>query len=421
MTPRDQGAIAPKVLLTSTYRWPSSALLAISLSKAGCDVSAVCPTRGHPLLYARAVHEAFPYRSLRPLESLVQAIEASAPDVIVPSDDRAVQHLHELFACTNGGIRTGSEVRTLIERSLGLPASYSIAASRNDLLSIARQEGLRTPDTKLVTSADDLKSWKEDHALPWVLKADGTFGGRGVKIANTPVQAERLLIELSEMFKATRAMKRTILNRDPFWIRPWWMNYRPSVIVQAYIQGRPANCAVVCWNGKVLAGIAVEVVNSEGPTGAANIVRVVENPDMMLAAEILARRLGLSGFFGLDFMIEDGTGETFLIEMNPRSTPLCHLQLGKGRDLAGALWAQLSGQPMRDIPPVTQNRMIAYFPKALQCKSEILNSSYQDIPEGEPALVQELLRPWPERSLLFRLGHILTTPVAKSKSSPQAR
>jgi predicted ATP-grasp superfamily ATP-dependent carboligase len=55
---------------------------------------------------------------------------------------------------------------------------------------------------------------------------------------------------------------------------------------------------------------------------------------MMFAAERLAHRLDLSGFFGLDFMIEDNTETTYPIEMNPRCTQFCHLQLGKGRDIA---------------------------------------------------------------------------------------
>jgi predicted ATP-grasp superfamily ATP-dependent carboligase len=182
--------------------------------------------------------------------------------------------------------------------------------------------------------------------------------------------------------------------------------------VQSYIHGRPANCAVVCWKGRVLAGIGVEVVASDGTTGPASVVRVVDNAEMMFAAERIASRLGLSGFFGLDFMIEQGTGASYLIEMNPRTTPLCHLRLGKGRDMAAALWAQLSGQPFQEVPPVTQNEIIAYFPEA--CKSELLQSCFEDIPQGEPELVQELLRPWPNRTMLFRLFSRLKRPSTSS-------
>jgi hypothetical protein len=244
------------------------------------------------------------------------------------------------------------------------------------------------------------------------LKADGTWGGGGVKIVFTPDEVRQSFAELARLFRLGYASKRLVVNRDSFWLRPWWNGSRHPVIVQSYIHGRPANCAVVCWKGRVLAGIGVEVVASDGPTGPASVVRVVDNAEMMFAAERIASRLGLSGFFGLDFMIEEGTGASYLIEMNPRTTPLCHLRLGQGRDMAGALWAQLSGQPFQEAPPVTQNEIIAYFPEA--CKSELLPSCFEDIPQGEPELVQELLRPWPNRTMLFRLFSRMKRPSTSS-------
>src|SRR5258708_34335612 len=105
---------------------------------------------------------------------------------------------------------------------------------------------------------------------------------------------------------------------------------------------------------------------------------------MMVAAERIAHRLGLSGFFGLDFMIEDRSDTTYLIEMNPRCTPLSHLQLGKGRDLVEALWAQVSGQPLREIPTVTKNAMIAYFPQASSCKREFRDWSFHELRQEHP-------------------------------------
>ena len=397
-----RGSLSPRVLLTATNRWPSTARLAIGLTKAGCRVSAVCPKQGHPLSSTSVVDELFPYSSIHPLDSLQRAIEAIQPQLVVPSDDRGVQHLHELYQRAQS-LGASGVVTELIARSLGSPESFSIVAGRCELLEIAKQEGLRVPQTKQLSTADDLKSWKTTNELPWVLKGDGTFGGRGVRIAQTPEEAESHFREIQELFGGMRAVKRAIVNRDPFWLRPWWNQVKPAVIVQSYIVGRPANCAFLCWRGEVLAGIAVEVVSSDGLTGPASIVRVVDNPEMMLAAERIARRLCLSGFFGLDFMIEDGGNACYLIEMNPRCTPLSHLQLGKKRDLVAALAAKLLGRPLTETAPVTDKDLIAYFPQAWHCRSEFLDVSFQDIPKGEPKLIEELIRPWPDRSLLYRL------------------
>jgi hypothetical protein len=397
------GLASPKVLLTATNRWPSTARLAIGLTKEGCRVSGVCPRQGHPLNSTSVVHEVFPYSSIRPLDSLQFAIEATDPQIVIPSDDRGVQHLHELYARVQNSGLSGKAIAKLIEYSLGSPENFPVVAGRCELLEIAKQEGIRVPHTKLLKTSGDLKSWQETHELPWVLKGDGTFGGRGVRIAQTLEEAELFFLDIQGLFGGMRAVKRAVVNRDPFWLRPWWNNVRPAIIVQSYVVGRPANCAFLCWRGELLAGMSVEVVSSDGMTGPASIVRIVDNPEMMLASERLTRRLGLSGFFGLDFMIKEEGNATYLIEMNPRCTPLSHLQLGKGRDLIGELGAKLLGRPVAGTPPITEKDLIAYFPQAWHCQSEFLERSFQDIPRGEPGLVEELLRPWPDRSLLYRL------------------
>jgi hypothetical protein len=393
----------PKVLLTDTNRWALAARLAIGLSEAGCHVSAVCPAYGHALSKTRAVQQIFPYSGLHPLKSLAAAIGAVEPDFIVPSCERGVEHLHELYAQSQSHGAGESKLAALIERSLGSPASHSVVSSRYELLALAREEGVRVPNTSRLDTPEDLESWCSRESLPWVFKVDGTWGGGGVEIVHATDQVQPSFRQLARLFRFGRAIKRIFVNRDPFWLRPWWNRVQHAVSVQSYIHGRPANCAVVCWKGRVLAGIGVEVVSSDGLTGPASVVRVIHNAEMMFAAERIASRLGLSGFFGLDFMIEGGSGAAYLIEMNPRTTPLCHLRLGKGRDMPGAIWAQLADQPCPEAPPVTHNEMIAYFPQAWNSNHDLLQSCFQDIPQGEPELVQELLQPFPDRTLLFRL------------------
>jgi len=403
------------LLLADTSRWPGAARLAVALSKAGGEVSAVCPARGHPVLKVSSLRQAFVYSPLRPLQSLAAAMESVRPVVVIPCDDRAVQHLHELYALARRQGPAGRNVAETIERSLGAPESYPIVSGRYKLLKVGHQEGLRVAATQSLQTVDDLAQWQANGTFPCVLKADGTGGGYGIRIAQDLGQARRCFFDLTRLFRTTRVFKRLIVNRDPFWLRPWWNRSRPAVVVQSYIHGQPANCAVVCREGRVLAGTAVEVACTGGPTEPATVVRVVDGPEMMLAAERIARRLRLSGFFGLDFIIKEKTRAAYLIEMNPRSTPLCHLRLGKCRDMVGAWSAELSDQPVRDTPAVTQNDMIAYFPSACHAKTEWLQSSFQDIPSEEPELVKELLNPWLDRTLLVRLLNYVYRWTGKSE------
>jgi hypothetical protein len=398
---RDVGTA--KILLTATNRWPSSARLTVEFSRAGHFVSILCPAHNHPSRKVRVIHRTFPYKPLSPLDSVANAIETAKPDIVIPCDDLAVRHLHQLYSTKRARDASQVDIAALIVRSLGHPDSYATVDSRYLLLKLSNEEKILTPDTGVISSLGDLEKWGANHPLPWVLKADGTTGGVGVRIAHTLEEARGYYSDLIRPMGLLRSIKHLAINRDLI-LEGHWPNSlrrsRPAIVVQSFIRGGAANCAVACWNGEVLAGICCEAVSTETAVGPATVIRLVDNRDMMTAARRIARRLNLSGFFGLDFVIEERSGETYLIEMNPRCTPPSHLRLGAGRDMVGALAAQLTGKPLSEPVSITQNNLIAYFPEALLRKSEFLPSSYHDVPGTEPELIAELCRPLPDRRVL---------------------
>ncbi len=326
--------------------------------------------------------------------SLTKAIEATKPDIIIPCDDLAVRNLHELYSSKRARSASEVDILALIARSLGHPESYSIVDSRYMLLKIAREEGILAPETTAIRSPQDLDHLFECQPFPWVLKVDGSVGGSGVRIVATLPEARDCFADLRRPIGLLRFAKRLTGNRDALFAMRWQdvvRGIRPALVGQRFIHGRSANCAVVCRNGEVLAGVGCEVVSEQRLLGPASVVRLVDNTDMMDAAAKIARRLSLSGFFGLDFIIEEGTGSAFLIEIDPRCTQHCHLRLGKGRDMVEALSAVLKGESLTEHEPVTQNSLIAYFPQALLSGSNFLSSSYIDVPLDEPDLTRELL------------------------------
>lgn len=398
-----------KILLTDTDRRSYAARLAVAFAACGCEVSIVC-TDHHPIENIRAPHCLYPYSALRPLNSLWRAIESTLPDLILPCDDRAVQHLQQLYGQLRAERGPQHRVARLIERSLGPPASYAIVSARYALLQLAQAEGIRVPATCLLQTPEDLSKWGTQQPFPWVLKADGTWGGSGVRITENLPDAQRKFHALRSPCALRRALKRALVNRDSFYFRAWWKGLRPAVIAQAFVPGRPANCAVACWEGKVLAQMNVEVLAASTSTGPANVVRRIENAEMVRAAERIVSRNHLSGLFGLDFMIETGSGATYLIEMNPRCTPLCHIQLASGPDLVGALHARLAGRPLpiEAASARNGNEVIAYYPRAWNSNSDVLKSSFQDLPRGEPELARALLLPFPKGTLLYRISDYLS-------------
>ena len=91
------------------------------------------------------------YSALKPLRSLQRVIEHSAPDLIVPCDDRAVRHVHLLHEMT-----ANPEVRARLGRSLGSPEMFAVTEGRHDLMALARRHGVPVPDTTVINSVSDL-------------------------------------------------------------------------------------------------------------------------------------------------------------------------------------------------------------------------------------------------------------------------
>jgi ATP-grasp domain len=375
----------------------------VSFCKLDCKVAVLYPTAGLAVKKTRNARHIFHYSGFKPVHSLRLAIESFDPDFIVPTCDRGVQHLHELHAMSRSEGDAGRKTTALIERSLGSSHGFPIVSSRFELLKIAQSEGILVPATAAIENDADLQLWNAKSSPPWMIKADGTWGGKGVKIAKDTREARNVSVEFAQRDGLVALVTRLLLNRDRDWALYDWKQSRRSVIAQSTIDGRPANCAVVCWQGKVLAGIAVEVIKARGATGPATVVQLVPGREMIAAAETLARRLGISGFFGLDFMIERETGAVYLIEMNPRCTPPCPLPLGNGRNLVAAISAQLSGQPPAKSQPAIEQSLIEYFPPVSQSAGSVYHANVDDIPEEALELLHDLVQPWSGRSAFGRL------------------
>jgi hypothetical protein len=63
--------------------------------------------------------------------------------------------------------------------------------------------------------------------------------------------------------------------------------------------------------------------------------------------------------------------------------------------------------------------VIAYFPQAWGSANELLRSSFQDYPHSEPGLAEELLRPWPERTLVRRMFTYFSSSANSATALPE--
>ena len=383
----------PTVLLATTSRGFSPARLAMTLASSGCTVDAVCPPR-HPICKTRVVRRTHDYHGLLPLRSFRRAVAATRPDLIIPCDDTATLHLHDLYYRALHSGKAGETVSALIERSLGSPASFPFVYARTAFMEMAREENIRVPLTEVVKHGADLKNCVSRFGLPVVLKADGTSGGDGVWIASNHEEAERGFRALAAPPLLARALKRAVVDQDMTLVWPSLLRHRFVVNAQAWIAGRDATSAVACWKGVVLASVQFEVLTKQDAGGPSTVLRRIDNAEISAAAVKMVKRLALSGLHGFDFMLEAGTDNAYLIEINPRATQVGHLTLGPGRDIPAAITAAVSGEAIQAAPMITQNDTIVLFPQEWlrNPESPYIRSGYHDIPWGEPEFVRDCIR-----------------------------
>jgi hypothetical protein len=343
--------------------------------------------------------------TLHPLaipQSLRQAVLASAPDLIVPTDDTAVWLLHELA-------QSNPEFSPLIERSLGSPEHFSVLRSRRQFLALAQSLGIPCPQTARIESPSAIHAIVARNEFPAVLKYDGTSGGYGVVLARNPDQLQSGYRMLLRYRLPLRNLKRFLINGDATALHRSNTFPPDEITRQSFIPGTAANGLFVAQRGQILAHIQVGVVRTLSETGASVIVDRIDHPAILDAAEKLAAHLQLSGILGLDFILHADTGEPHLLEINPRATQLCHIPLNPAQNtfatLTDAIYFVASGNIPQQPSPLPVHNRFAFFPQVLTLPSDdpALATATVDRPD-EPALVAELERPvWPQRRPWLRL------------------
>ena len=306
----------PNVLVATALLWPNAVRLCRAFREVGFEVGAMALPE-HPVHRSKAPLRTFEYRPKAPLESLREAIAARRPDIIIPCDDRIVAHLCALRSL-------GDETSTLIETSLGRGGASGVLAKRGSLGEISRLPDVDVPRTDSVATASDLRDWVRKFGLPAILKLDGSWGGNDVVVVRHESEIRRAFWEMRLRQSVLRGLRRYVTKRDVEALS----RRRSAISVQSFVPGKPANATVACWRGRVLAQVAVEVVESAKPFGMATVVRVVDGEAMAAAARSICNHYMLSGLYGFDFITEQGSGATKLIEINPRANSDRPLELG---------------------------------------------------------------------------------------------
>lgn len=390
--------MVPRLLLAATTPWPTAARLAAAFTKLAWRVEAMVPSES-PVRASRFLEKVHGYTPLAPVRSLKTAIVSSGADLVIPCDDRALRHLLRLHA--HALEVRDRDLTALIARSLGAPEQYETMLARPAFIAAAEALGIAVPRTRAIASEGDFEAGLAEIGLPVVLKADGSWGGEGVKVAYTREEARAAYRRMSLPLPAWRLMLRALRRRDAHHFAAAFAPARPRLSMQAFISGTPATTSFAAWGGEVLAAVHFDVVESDGETGPASVVRRVDDPAMAAAARTLARHFGLCGLHGLDF-IRDASGSVHLLEINPRATQTAALAPGEGHDLAAALAARAIGVDVRPREPLVTEDLVALFPQGcLRSPSQpALGAVHFDAPWDDSALLRACLARKPRTPLL---------------------
>ena len=391
------GIARPRIVVVATVHWPVTTRLCLEMAESGIEVRALVPD-DHALFKMCAVtvdrlgrtrHEA--------LRTISRTVARHAPDLLIPADESAIDLLRALYsrAMRGRGMRP-DRMAALIEASMGAPSSFVFGRDKSRFMTFAREEGIAVPRTEIVANLAQLRAKLATARFPLVIKRDGTSGGEGVRVVADAASAERAFLAFRSTGSRLYAVRQAVRKVDPGYLRQL-LAHAPAITVQDHVAGRPANRAVVCHRGEVLAGLSVEVLQAKESTGPATVVRVIDQPEMAHAAQHIVRRLCLSGFVGFDFMLETTTGRPYLIEMNQRPTQICHLASNAASDMIGALTVWLPATDARRATPYLEQDTIALFPQESwrDPASAFLSSSsaYHDVPWQAPEFIDAYRAP----------------------------
>jgi predicted ATP-grasp superfamily ATP-dependent carboligase len=348
------------------------------LNRAGFEVASLA-FPGALIAHSRHVSVHFKLPELASDEQLLFALAAALeqydPRFLIPGDDSAVELAHALACNLEQYSSQVGRLRDCLTRSLGDSKGYSSVQSRERLHELAQGIGARVPAQSVVVGIDAALAFAAQHGFPVVLKKENSCAGFGTQICRDAAAISRAFAYFASRMSGGDAEN-------------------PVITVQRYITGPTAMRALLAYDGHVVAGLtAIKVETHPAPTGPSTVVRFTEHPEMTRTAEMVVEALGIAGFASFDFIIEDATDAAYLIELNPRVTPICHLGGAFGPDLCGALWERLTGQPPRVTIPSSSLRTVALFPQEWirAIESSYLGTAHHDVPWDDPGLCAMLV------------------------------
>ncbi len=371
------------LLVATATKWLAAARMPSALSRAGFEVALLAP-RGSLAEKSRYLAKiGYLADKATPLDwvyAFAAMVKATSPSLVVPCDDTAVRLLHMLALSPPQGIKPEiyGELCALVRESLGNPEHFHTSIDKTRLPAAAEALGVRIPPYAIAASVDEAQAFAAIRGYPVVLKRSHGAAGEWVAIVSDP-------IELAHTYARFAAANTIDLEGRGI----------TNILVQAHVVGKVFSQTMTAWQGTVLAGFVREKLVTHSPLGPATVVRCVRMPEIRRFSDQLAIGLGMSGFFGIEYIVDAGTGEAYLLEINRRAMLATPLGGMIDIDLCAALYAAINGQPpssRRDLDP-GEEHMITHFPQEWlrDPQSRYLRDFRIDAPWDDPEVMEAML------------------------------
>jgi hypothetical protein len=376
-----------KILIVAiNEEWVGISRLPGGLAMNGLDVHAICPAKSL-LAKTRFLKSSIKYPTFTYSRSVVFYILALfgifyfKPDVVLPGDEEALKVLQKLrkFAFA-------FELRrlfTLLDSSLPSSDVDDILLNKSSFIAEAKKWGVSVPLNIVISNLSELKAAGSQAGFPCVLKADNGYGGAGVIICQNYQELESAYLQRNQ--PSVMAKIKSVLKRF-FFIS--LVDGKSSVSVQQFISGQVGIAAFLAKNGQVLAYNQMSKHRTyPGTTGPTSVAKSCSYQSVVNFVNLLAKATRFNHFGAIDFIIEQNTEKIYVIELNPRPTPNCHISKAMGaNDLCEALACSLYDNAYSIVHEPSY--LIAMYPNELRrdSQSEFVRIGYHDVPENDPDL-----------------------------------
>lgn len=268
-------------------------------------------------------------------------------------------------------IQIEPELRALGIRVLLPSAEAFNLRSKTELPGIAERTGLRVPHSVAAASLAEALQLSREFSYPFVVK--GNLHGATVVHAGAQLTA-------------------AIEEHASRWGYP--------VVLQEYVRGVEYDVAALAdAQGRLLGAVPMKKLQLDDRGKAWGAI-TVDDPELIEAARRVVEGLRWAGPLELELMRKDGSGEPYLIELNPRFPAWIHLAAAAGQNLPWRLLQLLLGEPaeplLRYQANVMQLRRCIDVTCSLGVYEQLVTRGEVDL-HGLPA---ELIQPyWVEPAL----------------------